>query len=83
MLVSNQRGRGNEPVVVLGSIRLAVAVNMGIGSGGYPTTDAYRQVQLVEGLAGGQDLRAFGEEFVEQGTVQAGIEVGTASLVGP
>src|ERR1700674_5749895 len=29
MLTSNQRGRGNEPVTVLGRIRLAVAVNMG------------------------------------------------------
>src|SRR5277367_6608503 len=28
MLTSNQRGRGNEPVVVLGRIRLSVAVNM-------------------------------------------------------
>src|SRR6266542_6069843 len=28
MLTSNQRGRGNDPVVVLGKIRLAVAVNM-------------------------------------------------------
>src|SRR5208283_246391 len=28
MLTSNQRGRGNDPVVVLGRIRLAVAVNM-------------------------------------------------------
>src|SRR2546425_2123740 len=29
MLTSNQRGRGNEPVTVLGRIRLAVAVNIG------------------------------------------------------
>src|ERR1700730_11311452 len=29
MLTSNQRGRGNEPVTVLGRIRSAVAVNMG------------------------------------------------------
>ena len=29
MLTSNQRGRGNDPVVVLGRIKLAVAVNMG------------------------------------------------------
>src|SRR6266480_3076309 len=29
ILTSNQRGRGNEPVTVLGRIRLAVAVNMG------------------------------------------------------
>ena len=29
MLTSNQRGRGHEPVTVLGSIRSAVAVNMG------------------------------------------------------
>src|SRR6202035_4203507 len=29
MLTSNQRGRGNEPVTVLGRIRLALAVNMG------------------------------------------------------
>ena len=28
MLTSNQRGRGHEPVTVLGSIRLAVAVNI-------------------------------------------------------
>src|SRR5437899_2642361 len=28
MLRSHQRGRGNDPVVVLGRIRLAVAVNM-------------------------------------------------------
>src|SRR5690348_7218787 len=28
MLTSNQRGRGNDPVVVLGRIRSAVAVNM-------------------------------------------------------
>src|SRR5579872_5390700 len=30
MLTSNQRGRGNEPVTVLGSIRSAVAVNIGL-----------------------------------------------------
>ena len=29
MLTSNQRGRGNDPVTVLGRIRSAVAVNMG------------------------------------------------------
>src|SRR5579859_4936421 len=29
MLTSNQRGRGNDPVVVLGRIRSAVAVNIG------------------------------------------------------
>src|SRR5260221_2168024 len=29
MLTSNQRGRGNEPVTVLGRIRSAVTVNMG------------------------------------------------------
>src|SRR2546425_13043529 len=29
MLTSNQRGRGTEPVTVLGRIRSAVAVNMG------------------------------------------------------
>jgi len=29
MLTSNQRGRGHEPVTVLGSVRSAVAVNMG------------------------------------------------------
>ena len=29
MLTSNQRGRGQEPVTVLGRMRLAVAVNMG------------------------------------------------------
>ena len=29
MLTSNQRGRGNDPVCVLGRIRSAVAVNMG------------------------------------------------------
>jgi hypothetical protein len=28
MLTSNQRGRGHEPVTVLGSMRSAVAVNM-------------------------------------------------------
>jgi hypothetical protein len=28
MLTSNQRGRGNDPVVVLGRIKSAVAVNM-------------------------------------------------------
>ena len=28
MLTSNQRGRGKDPVVVLGRIRSAVAVNM-------------------------------------------------------
>jgi hypothetical protein len=28
MLISNQRGRGQEPVTVLGRVRLAVAVNM-------------------------------------------------------
>jgi hypothetical protein len=28
MQTSNQRGRGNDPVVVLGKIRFAVAVNM-------------------------------------------------------
>ena len=28
MLTSNQRGRGQEPVIVLGSIRLAVTVNI-------------------------------------------------------
>ena len=28
MLASNQRGRGNDPVVVLGSIKSAVAVNV-------------------------------------------------------
>jgi hypothetical protein len=28
ILTSNQRGRGNDPVVVLGRIRSAVAVNM-------------------------------------------------------
>ena len=28
MLTSNQRGRGNEPVVVLGRIKSVVAVNM-------------------------------------------------------
>src|SRR5882762_9575748 len=32
MLMSNQRGRGNEPVVVLGRIRSAVAVNIGASS---------------------------------------------------
>src|SRR5215475_2106438 len=29
MLTSNHRGRGNDPVVVLGRVRLAVAVSMG------------------------------------------------------
>src|ERR1700730_2508302 len=29
ILTSNQRGRGNDPVTVLGRIRSAVAVNMG------------------------------------------------------
>ena len=29
MLTSNQRGRGNEPVVVLGRMRPSVAVNKG------------------------------------------------------
>src|SRR5918996_3848759 len=29
MLTSNQRGRGQEPVTVLGSVRFAVAVNIG------------------------------------------------------
>jgi hypothetical protein len=33
MLTSNQRGRGKEPVVVLGSIRSAVAVNVEVFSG--------------------------------------------------
>ena len=28
MLTSNQRGRGHEPVTVLGSVRFAVAVNI-------------------------------------------------------
>jgi len=28
MLTSNQRGRGNDPVVVLGSTTFAVAVNI-------------------------------------------------------
>src|SRR5882762_3100322 len=32
MLMSNQRGRGNEPVVVLGRIRSAVAVNISASS---------------------------------------------------
>lgn len=32
MHVSNQRGRGKEPVVVLGSIRSAVAVNVAVFS---------------------------------------------------
>jgi hypothetical protein len=29
MLTSNQRGRGQEPVTVLGRVRSLVAVNMG------------------------------------------------------
>src|SRR6185437_10678201 len=33
MQTSNQRGRGYEPVIVLGRIRLAVAVNMAKTSG--------------------------------------------------
>src|SRR5437764_11863856 len=36
MLTSNQRGRGNEPVTVLGRIISAVAVNMGPSSGILP-----------------------------------------------
>ncbi len=30
MLSSNQRGRGQEPVIVLGSMRFAVTVNIGL-----------------------------------------------------
>ena len=30
MLTSNQRGRGNDPVVVLGSISPSVAVNIAV-----------------------------------------------------
>src|SRR5580700_401466 len=33
MLTSNQRGRGNDPVVVLGRMRPSVAVNMGYPQG--------------------------------------------------
>jgi len=35
MLTSNQRGRGKDPVVVLGSTKSAVAVNIALVSGRY------------------------------------------------
>src|SRR5947207_13577127 len=51
MLTSNQRGRGNEPVTVLGRIRLAVAVNM--GSSDRHCTSTHVQ-SGVNAAAGGQ-----------------------------
>jgi hypothetical protein len=35
MLTSNQRGRGNDPVVVLGKIIPSVAVNKGMPPGAW------------------------------------------------
>src|SRR6202030_1277711 len=43
MLTSNQRGRGNDPVVVLGSMRPAVAVNIG-----YLQGDGNKDFQTLE-----------------------------------
>src|ERR1039458_4674235 len=50
ILTSNQRGRGNDPVTVLGRIRLAVAVNMG-----FSYQELYRNSFLGARLGAGLD----------------------------
>jgi hypothetical protein len=50
MFMSNQRGRGNDPVVVLGKIKSAVAVNMS-SSERHSTSPQARVKPSVEALS--------------------------------
>jgi hypothetical protein len=49
MLTSNQRGRGKDPVVVLGRIRSAVAVNIWLYSNGVEPEEAEEVVETASG----------------------------------
>src|SRR3954469_14710975 len=55
MLTSNQRGRGNDPVVVLGKIKSAVAVNIAFAPGTF-----YPRATMAAGLC----IRPHSENFL-------------------
>src|ERR1039458_6123648 len=61
ILTSNQRGRGNDPVTVLGRIKLAVAVNMEFLLPGIVPEFAFGRPPWNRDGPGGGQLRNHGE----------------------